>query len=326
VRDNRAGDQQLTGNDTDLALDGEGFFILQNDEGQTFYTRNGRFVFNADDELVTVGQGLKVMTRNASGQLVPVTFGSLRVSPAKATTEITLDNLLSTADDEDGTTLDIKVFDALGTSHAIKLAIKKKTENNPPLPTGQIAFSVTATEGDTDIGTTTLTFIGTTPFDSPASIELALKDTDPATVKLNFDRVFLLSQGSSSLRVSEQDGRAAGTVTAKTFDEKGVLKLTYSNGEKADGPTLALARIDDEDGLVEQGASLFSYRGEKSVVLREPGDDLKVVPQSLELSNVDLTTEFSQLILMQRGYQAASQVISTANDMMQELLQMRGRG
>jgi flagellar hook protein FlgE len=61
-------------------------------------------------------------------------------------------------------------------------------------------------------------------------------------------------------------------------------------------------------------------------VLREPGDDLKVVPQSLELSNVDLTTEFSQLILMQRGYQAASQVISTANDMMQELLQMRGRG
>jgi flagellar hook protein FlgE len=125
------------------------------------------------------------------------------------------------------------------------------------------------------------------------------------------------------LRVSEQDGYAPGAITGETFDEKGVLQIAYSNGQTVDGPSLALARIADTGGLLARGNSLFEYRGGQTVERRRAGDDLTVNRGSLELSNVDLTQQFGELILLQRGYQASSQVISTANDMLQELLQMR---
>jgi len=324
VRDTRTGERQLTGNEADLALDGAGYFVLQNQDGETFYTRNGRFAFNDEGELLSVGQGLRVMARGADGVLIPVTVADLRSKPPKATTEVTLDGFISSASEQ--TTLDVSVIDTLGATHTVKLTITRNTNNQPPLPEGQAAFTVKAAEGDADIGEGTLTFHGAVAIGSPLRLDLELSGTEVATVTFDYRLSQIVSAGSSSLRVSEQDGRTPGTITARDFDEKGRLKLTYSNGEKADGPTLALARIEDESGLLELGAALYSYRGDKSVTLREAGSDLKVVAKSLELSNVDLTTEFSQMILMQRGYQASSQVVSTANDMLQELLQMRGRG
>jgi flagellar hook protein FlgE len=124
--------------------------------------------------------------------------------------------------------------------------------------------------------------------------------------------------------MKSQDGYASGALSAASLDEKGVVKLTYTNGQKADAGTLALAQIDNGSLLVNTGESLYSYSGEPPEI-RVADADLKIKIHSVETSNVNLTDEFSNLILMQRGYQASSQVLSTANDMIQELFDMKGR-
>lgn len=311
---------QETGRGLDLSLKGNGFFVLLDENGGVRYTRAGRFDFNPEGELATLDGKTKVMSRNASGQLVPITLQDLRVNPAKATTEVIFDQNLSTELREK--TIDsIVVFDKAGAKHTLKIVLTK-VENSP-----LVKWTVTVSEADQTIGTGELELIGLSA-PPPLRLTLDLKGTAAAEIAFNFDDVQFGAFGTpvdnSRLAVRTQDGFAVGTIATQTFDEKGVLKLTYTNGQKADGARLVLAQISDEAGLEERGNALFEYRGVQSVGLREADDDLKVEGGKLEPSNVDLTLQFSELILMQRGYQASSQVVSTANDMLQELLQMRG--
>lgn len=322
--DLRNGDPQTTGRDLDLFLQGEGFFVVQDESGATRYTRNGRFDFNGDGDLVLQGQKTKVLARNAGGQLVPVSLAGLRVSAAKATTEVTFDRLLA-VNDTDHTIEAVDVFDQLGTKHTLKVKFAKQP------PSGSfVEWTVTVFEGtgtdEVEIGSSRLQFVaqGGILIDTAPRLTLALKDAGPLEVTFSFPDVRLSGNDLSDLVVKKQDGFTVGAIVGQKFDEKGVLKLTYSNGQTADGARLLLAQISDGSGLVQLGDSLFDYRGSQQVVLREPDSDLRVVGQSLELSNVDLTQAFSDLILMQRGFQASSQVVSTANDMLQELLQMKG--
>jgi flagellar hook protein FlgE len=133
------------------------------------------------------------------------------------------------------------------------------------------------------------------------------------------------SPKKSTLAVQSQDGFGTGNLTGEKFDANGVLKLSYSNGQTTDGPKLVLASIADLGAITEIGNSQFTYHGAQPAILRSAGDDLKVVSGSLEGSNVDLTREFSELILMQRGYQASSEVLSTVNEMLQQLFDVRGQ-
>ncbi len=320
----RTGDPQQTDRALDLFLKGDGFFVLQDEDGETRYTRNGRFDFNDEQELVTLDQKFKVMTRNASGALVALTLKDLQVSQPKATTTVTFEDVLF-PDDSEHTIDSLTVFDNLGAAHKLRVVFQKE-----PASGGATAqFQIIVSEGGTEIGRSTLQLLGSSVLGNPVlPLTLTLGNTTQP-ISFDFTSMIVIPQGTgstqqTSLRVKQQDGRASGTIATKTFDEKGVLKLTYSNGETADGPKLALAQITDQLGLIEVGNSAFAYRGSQAVTLREAGDDLQVQSQSLELSNVDLTQQFSELILMQRGYQASSQVISTANDMLQELLQIRG--
>jgi flagellar hook protein FlgE len=207
-----------------------------------------------------------------------------------------------------------------------------------------VTWNIAVSEGGKQIGSGTLSFDSNgnlVPGSSPVAMTLALQGVAPATISFNFDSVqgfavagappptsttgtTTTTTSASTLAVQSQDGRAPGTLTSESFDQNGVLQLVYSNGQTVSGPTLALAEIGDNSGLIEEANSLFVYQGSQPVTLRKAGNDLQIVSQALEASNVDLTSEFSTLILMQRGYQGASQVISTANDMLQELFDMRG--
>lgn len=312
---------QQTGRGLDLSLKGNGFFVLLDESGEVRYTRAGRFDFNAQGELVTLDLKSRVMSRTAGGELVAVTLKDLRVSPAKATTEVIFDERLSS--DIGEKILDtVTVFDQAGAKHTLKVVFRRDTASVP-----FVKWNVTVSEADAEIGTGILEVDG---FSDPAPLRLTLqlKGAAPAEIAFNFDDAqfgaFGSAAGNSTLTARTQDGFAAGTIATQTFDAKGVLKLTYSNGQSVDGARLVLAQIADEAGLVQLGNAMFEYRGSQPVGLREADDDLEVQGGSLELSNVDLTQQFSELILMQRGYQASSQVTSTANDMLQELLQMRG--
>jgi len=323
--DFKPGIPQTTANDLDTFLQGDGFFIVQDESGAIRYTRAGSFDV-VDDALVLKGQKIKVMTRDSGGQLQPITLKDLRINAGKATSKFTLGgNFLP--NDTDFTIDSFDVFDKNGNKHTLKLTFTFHKHQSSDNPGAFDIWRLSASEQGQDIGTGDLEFNGAIPQDSPMSLHLALAGADPIDVSVDFSGVQIqnLGQQDSSVTASAQDGFAVGQITAKTFDEKGVLKLTYSNGQSVDGPKLALAQVIDQTALVQVGDALFEYRGQQPVTIREAGDDLKVEARQLEGSNVDLTTEFSQLILMQRGYQASSQVISTANDMLQELFDLRGR-
>lgn len=312
---------QPTDRDLDLSLQGDGFFIVQDEAGEVRYTRAGRCDF-VDDELVLLGQNAKVLTRDLSGRLVPISIAALRTNPAKATTEVVFQDAFK-PEDKEHTIESFDVIDANGSKHTLKLVFTRD-DTLPALN----RYRMVVSEDDLEVGSGDLEFIGGfEASNSPVSMRLTFGGgVEPLDVTFNFDDVHIqnIGQQDSEVKVKRQDGIALGTITGKTFDEKGSLKLTYSNGQKADGALLALAQISDPGNLVQVGDALFEYRGPQLVVVREAADDLKVRSRSLEGSNVDLTTEFSQLVLMQRGYQASSQVLSTANDMLQELLDLRG--
>lgn len=324
--DLRAGEPQQTGNDLDLRLEGAGFFIVQDESGALFYTRKGSFDLNESRELVVRGTNLKVMGRNASGQLVPISVSSLASRAHKATGEVILENALSPSDSDGKHTLDaVVVYDKLGGKHTLKLEFERQTDTTATAA----KWLVNVFEGTTQLGSGTVEFSGggvPKPGTSPLRLTLALSNAEPSEIAFNFDQASGANVGTASnLSVKSQDGSAPGQISKVAFDEKGLVKLTYSNGDKADGPKLVLAVFGDEAQLVQSGNSLFDYRGDAPPTLREGGDDLKVKSGALERSNVDLTEEFSELILLQRGYQASSQVVSTANEMLQELLGMKGR-
>jgi len=131
----------------------------------------------------------------------------------------------------------------------------------------------------------------------------------------------------SNLQVLSQDGTAAGSLTNATFDESGTLRLTYSNGKTVSGPSLALAWFDDLQGLRLSGGSVFVNDGNQAptVGTAHAGIMGRIAAGKVELSNVELTEQFTDLIILQRGYQASSQVTSVANEMIQQLIEMQAK-
>jgi flagellar hook protein FlgE len=118
-----------------------------------------------------------------------------------------------------------------------------------------------------------------------------------------------------------------GTLSATNFDERGNLEVTYSNGEKRKIGRLVLASFDSGGDLQSIGDGTYVTREGRSATL-SAGMEFglgRVSGQNLELSNVELTEQFTDLIIIQRGYQASSQMTSVANEMMQQLLSMQDR-
>jgi flagellar hook protein FlgE len=325
--DFRPGDPQQTGGDLDVFLNGAGFFVIQDEDGQLRFTRAGRFDFNADGELVVRDQKQKVMARTTSGALVPITLGDLRTSAAKATTQVDLDGILSSGDANGEAVIEqVTVFDSRGGRHTLRMVFTR--DNSGPTTGVSARWNIALSEGSAEVGTGTVEFFAGDVVEgsNPLRITLTLGEAGATEVAFNFDTVDGGPFGdNTNISVKKQDGFGAGVLATRTFDEKGVLKLTYTNGQTADGATLALARIADQTQLVQLGNSLFDHRGSDPVEFTTANDDVRVLKGAIEGANVSLTSQFTALILMQRGFQAGSQVLSTANEMLQQLFDLRGR-
>jgi flagellar hook protein FlgE len=325
--DFRSGDPQQTGGDLDVFLNGAGFFVVQDEDGQLRFTRAGRFDFNADGELVVRDQKQKVMARTTSGALVPITLGDLRTSAAKPTTQVDLDGILSSGDANGEAVIEqVTVFDSRGGRHTLRLVFTR--DNSGPTTSVSARWNMKFSEGSAEVGTGTVEFFAGDVVEgsNPVRITLTLGEAGATEVAFNFDTVDGGPFGdNTNISVKQQDGFGPGVLATRTFDEKGVLKLTYTNGQTADGATLALARIADQTQLVQLGNSLFDHRGSDPVEFTTANDDVRVLKGAIEGANVSLTSQFTALILMQRGFQAGSQVLSTANEMLQQLFDLRGR-
>ena len=150
----------------------------------------------------------------------------------------------------------------------------------------------------------------------------------PSNIKVDFSsNVTSFDTGSTStLAVASSDGYGVGALNKLSFAADGTLSLAYSNGQTAKGAKLALATFDVATQLHPEGSSDFSFAGSSGmhVGAANQGSFGSIGSNQIEGSNVDLAAEFSDLIVAQRGYQASSRIVSTANELLQDLFDMKG--
>lgn len=315
------GELRQTGNDLDMAVDGEGLFVLKGDDGELHYTRAGQFEFNTEGALVSRTGGSKVMARAQDGTLSGISLIGLKTNAASATKTVTVTGNLSST--ESSSTLAVKVLDAAGGEHALTLNLTADS-------TAPGTWKAELLDGTTSVGTSTLVFVGGTPTAETAKMSFTYKPAGVAEMPLTFDLasdVTSFAANSLSTLVAKQDGFAAGSLTKATFDDAGALVTSYSNGQTVKGAKLALARFDSLDAVESSGDNSFVATDNRAWTIGTAGSGGfgKVQSGSVEISNVDLSREFSDLVIMQRGYQASSQIVSTANEMIQELFAMKNK-
>lgn len=320
-----AGDLRQTGGDLDLAIQGGGFLVLK-DGDRTYYARTGQFVVDDEGYISLQGTDRRLAVLDESRQAIPLNLDSRRTHPPTATTNISFSDNLSSSGTEHSLA-NIAVYDSSGTKHVWQVKLKVVGATAP----GEWDVTVTDQTGTT-IATSKLKFIGSIVDVSSAKITVNAAPTgaDPLAVVLDFSTgVTSFSSGAtSSLRVSESDGNAVGSLASVTVDEAGQIKLTYSNTKSELMGAVALADFRDPQSLVSVGSGLFENRNDAQVRLLPSATEGigTLVSGQIEASNVNLSDEFGDLILIQRGFQASSQVVSVANDMIQQLFGIRGQG
>jgi flagellar hook protein FlgE len=320
----KAGDLRQTGNDLDLAVNGQGFFMLKNDAGDTAYTRDGQFQFDDKGVLINSSDKSVVQGLDASGHVGNIDLTGLRINPPKASVNVSFTGNLSSAA-TDQTVSGINVLDASGTTHELSI---KLTSDAPTTPG---SWQVSVLDGTTEIGTGTLLFTNGTP--DPANSKISVNYTPPGqplmalTLDLGTNVTSYATGNLSTLAFASQDGYQAGSISKLSFDATGFLNIEYSNGQSAKGKQIALARFDSDDSLVASGDNQFRASGAESpqVGAAQAGGFGALQSGYIEYSNVDLTSEFGDLVIMQRGYQASSQIVSTANEMIEQLFSMKGK-
>jgi flagellar hook protein FlgE len=264
-----------------------------------------------------------VLGYEVDGQLGTISINGLRTNAAKATTEIEIAGNLSSTVTE-ATVENVQNLDGQGADHWVRLLFTRDATD--PIE----AWNVAVIEGTTTLHEATVQFTDGYPDASANSFSFTYTPSNATPQTVNFilgpNTTSFASGDFSTLVVSKQDGYEAGDLTQISFNESGTLQLTYSNGKQASGSQLAIATFDDQQTLEQLAGGLFSSTNQSAAHLDRAGVGGRgqISAGQVELSNVDLASEFSQLIVMQRGYQASSRIVSTANEMLQELLNMKG--
>ena len=338
---------EQTGSRTDLGVSGNGYFIVRDEavagNAETFYTRAGSFNVDADGFLqngsgyylmgwpvdVTTG----VVQSGASGlsDLVPVTVSSPPV-PAVATTTASiaanLDATQNTAVAGPHFQREIEVFDSLGTSRRLNLAFTKQVAANT------WNLDITDPDGAFVLATQTLTFNGNGTLATPVGGTIAVTPitwtaaplgANVSTVTLDVSNVTQFSE-RYAVSGTDQNGSSTGTRTTVAIDEDGFVTATYTNGARRQLFQIPLAEFPNPNALDQRsGTALVETASSGRVFINAPnvGTAGQTISGTLEGSNVDLGNEFSRLIVTQRAYSAGTKIITTVDQLLVELLQLR---
>ncbi|WP_182112600.1 MULTISPECIES: flagellar hook protein FlgE [unclassified Actinotalea] len=309
------GAAQLTNRSTDMMISGDGFFVVEKG-GEQFYSRAGAFDFDATGQLVTPDGGLVQGwaaaadgTIDVNGPLTDIRLPIATLMGAAATGSATFEGNLP-SDAAAGTVLNraIEVHGEDGTASSLNLAFTRTA-------TG---WDVTATRGGATVGTGALAFDAAGNLTGGASLAAG-----PVTVDL---AALTGYAGLTTVEASVQDGRAAGTLQSFMINADGTLLGTFSNGLKQPLGKVSLATFTNPAGLEKAGGSLYRTTvnsGDPQVGAAGSGGRGALSGGTLEMSNVDLSAEFTNLIIAQRGFQANSRVITTSDEMLQELVNLK---
>lgn len=385
----------ITNRATDMAVDGNGFFVL-GDGGQVFYSRAGNFDFDTRGYLVAgsgyLVQGWMADENGVVDSLQPlrgIDISGYKIIAPKATENMVLaGNLDSTLaipqfDDAASDQVNIDpedaeqypsletsivtsktVYDSLGNEIIIYLRFFKHevTNDDPPVTSWACDISLDSEFEEMDEFDTGASFAAFDIHDDATDATLepgdedirmiraynlqfdtggAILDPTKAKIELKLDRSFygaddveveidfsLLTQFNAiaSARVASQDGYAVGSLVSYNIGVDGTIQGVYDNGRIMNMARVALANFQNPSGLSQVGSNLYQESSNSGAPfiggpgLQGMGD---IVPSSLEMSNVDLSEEFTDMIVTQRGFQANSRVITASDEMLQELVNLK---
>jgi len=317
------GSAQNTGRSTDLMIQGDGFFIVRNGN-ETNYTRAGAFTFDTNGRLVNpsgmIVQGWTGVNGvvNTDGQIgdIIIPTGSM-IKPVASTSIVIGGNISAGTDSE--MTLSATVYDAAGKAHLVSILLT---------PDGSgLGFDVDVTD-ETDPASTSnsgsLLFNADGTFDATSTDpDLTLADGTTIAIGLAGSTMY---GGPKSLAVTSSDGAAAGSLQQFQIAADGAVLGVFSNGQKLTLARIALANFNNPMGLEKIGHTVFQTTpnsGLPQVGTPMSGGRGQLLGGTLEMSNVDLAQEFTNLIIAQRGFQANSRVITTSDQMLQDLVDIK---
>ncbi|HET7276016.1 MAG TPA: flagellar hook protein FlgE [Longimicrobiaceae bacterium] len=331
------GNLESTGNNTDLAIQGDAFFVVAKGD-QRFYTRAGNFVLDAEGRLVSGTNGMRVQGRMATegvlGQTIEdITLPTGQTTPASASTMATIGgNLDASAAVGAEVSTSITVYDSLGDEHELKIDFTKTAAN-------QWSWTVDNTSLGTPPpavtnGTGVLDFDGsgnlTTAVPLPTMSWTPTNGADAFSVDLNLGAGSSagLTQfaGASNAVLKDQDGYTAGSLQSFVIDPTGTITGAFSNGTSLVLGQIAIADFNNPGGLVRAGDNMYNISpnsGDPMVGFASADSESSIASGVLEMSNVDLTQEFTSMIIAQRGFQANGRVITSADEMLQEVVNLK---
>jgi flagellar hook protein FlgE len=352
------GDIENTEKATDLAISGDGYFVVRGSDGET-YTRDGSFHFDKEGYLVT-NDDQKVMgfSYDKNGRLInnlePVRFPRTLV-PAQATEEIEVHlNLDSRLDigpkfdinnphDTSQFSTSVEMYDSQGNKHLISMFFNKTADRTweyhglvdgkevtggeegkfSEVVAGKITFTTDGVLDTEEQTVSAFNFKGGALQNQQVKIDFG----DSLTTDKSKGLVGTKQYGKESDVFSwKQDGAAAGTITSLSFDDEGTLTALYSNGAARDLSQISVARFENPEGLFKVGNNRFKgSRNSGTAAIGSPNSNGrgKIYSKSLERSTVDLANEFVGMIQQQRGFQANAKTITTTDELLTEVINLR---
>jgi flagellar hook protein FlgE len=353
-----SGTMETTSTVTDLAINGQGMFIVNDSAGTAqYYSRAGQFEFDNEGYLVNQDgfyvQGYPIDTSGNVGALSNISLPA-GMSVPSATTELTM-GLNLDASAADTTTYDttVTVYDSLGNPVDLTFNFER---NDPPTGAGDIEWEYyVASSGSATITPATgsrniISFTSTGALDLTNSTAvtvsatgdgyghaIAISNLAPAanmsvvwrfadTTGAATDGSVTSYSGNSAKNSQTQNGYPTGMLQGVSVDEEGIFTGLYSNGTMLSFAQVALADFASYSGLLKQGSNLYTSSlasGQAVILAPNQGGVGSIAPSSLEMSNVDLADEFVKLITTQRAFQANSKVITTSDEVLSDLINIK---
>jgi flagellar hook protein FlgE len=350
------GDITRTDSMTDLAINGNGFFVLEADFGKA-YSRDGSMHFDSKGSLVN-SDGYKVFGFEAdpegkiTNKLGAIGLGTTTI-PARATKKVdfsmnfdtrvkTMEFNAEKPDDTSNYSNSVTVYDNIGTARVVTLYFNKLQDNSwayhamvgsedvegaekgkmTEMANGNLAFTSEGLLQEEQVGSASFSFNKGAKADQ--QIELSFGES----ITEGGDGYKASTQYGSKTAVAKhnQDGMSAGALSSLSFNDDGILSAVYDNGETRIISRIAVAKFENNEGLFKKGKNLYKEsRTSGQAAIGKPTEQGRgqILSKSIELSTTDIASEFVGLMTQQKNFQANAKVISTADQMLSDVLAMK---
>ncbi|MGQ0766211.1 MAG: flagellar hook protein FlgE [Gemmatimonadota bacterium] len=349
------GNLETTGLNTDLAIQGDSFFVVAKGSEHS-YTRSGNFQLDAGGRLVSPTNGFVVQGRMAQNGVFldgirDITLPVGQKTTASATDSVSMAGNLNAAapvfvgafdatgradpaNKNSWTETSITVYDSLGNQHDLKIQFWKTASDTwswqidgTNLPPGFTPPNTTAQTLQFDSQGVLLAAAPT----SPPVVTFQPIGADPMSITLDLgggtvNGITSFAASTNTAVLKDQNGYAAGQLQNFTIDRSGIISGSFTNGTNLVLAQIVLADFNNPGGLLRTGDNMYAVSGNSGGAVLGfalGGSQSTITSGALEMSNVDLAQEFTSMIVTQRGFQANSRVITSSDEMLQELVNLK---